>query len=61
VREAVYLVLFEMVGVDRKDAVALGLLYFAVTMLAGLTGALAFVTTNLPPRRSATRSGSGVV
>ena len=61
VREAVYLVLFGMVGVDRKDAVALGLLYFAVTMLAGLTGALAFVTTDLPARRSAPKNGSGVV
>ena len=50
VREAVYLVLFEMLGVDRNDAVALGLLFFATTILAGLTGALAFVTTELPSR-----------
>jgi glycosyltransferase 2 family protein len=50
VREAVYLVLFAMVGVDRNDAVVLGLLYFAVTMLAGLTGALAFIAIDLPSR-----------
>jgi uncharacterized membrane protein YbhN (UPF0104 family) len=52
VREAVYLLLFEMLGVDRIDAVALGLLFFAVTILAGLTGALAFVTTDLPTRNN---------
>lgn len=51
-REAVYLVLFEMVGIDHKDAVALGLLYFATTMLAGLTGVIAFVSTDLPSRRT---------
>jgi len=50
VREAVYLMLFQMMGIDRDDAVALGLLFFAVTMFAGLTGALAFITTDLPSR-----------
>jgi hypothetical protein len=63
-REAAYLVLFSMAGVGREDAIALGLLWFAATMLGGLTGAIAFVTTELPkpaptnqhPRRAASLS-----
>ena len=49
-REAAYLALFGMAGVGRDDAIALGLLYFAATMLTGLCGAITFVTTELPSR-----------
>jgi glycosyltransferase 2 family protein len=48
VRETAYLMLFGMAGMARNDAIALGLLWFAATMLGGLTGAVAFVTTELP-------------
>ena len=48
VREATYVVLFGMAGVPKTDAIAMGLLWFAATMLCGMTGALAFVTTELP-------------
>jgi uncharacterized membrane protein YbhN (UPF0104 family) len=48
VREAAYLVLFGMVGMTRDDAIALGLLWFAATMLGGLTGAVAFALTDFP-------------
>ncbi len=47
-RESAYLVLLGMGGVARDDAIALGLLWFAVTMLVGLTGAIAFVSTPTP-------------
>jgi uncharacterized membrane protein YbhN (UPF0104 family) len=45
VREGAYLVLFGMAGVDRTNAIALGLLWFACTTLGALPGALAFVAT----------------
>jgi glycosyltransferase 2 family protein len=48
VREAAYVVLFGHAGVARPDTIALGLLWFASTMLGGLTGIFAFVTTKLP-------------
>jgi uncharacterized protein (TIRG00374 family) len=48
VREATYVVLFGMAGVPKTDAIALGLLWFAATMLCGMTGALAFMTTEVP-------------
>jgi uncharacterized membrane protein YbhN (UPF0104 family) len=48
VREAAYLVLFGYAGLARPDTIALGLLWFASTMLGGLTGIFAFVTTKLP-------------
>lgn len=48
VRETAYLMLFGMAGVGRNDAIALGLLWFAATMLAGLTGAIAFAATAVP-------------
>lgn len=51
-REGAYLVLFGIAGIGREDAIALGLLWFAATMLGGLTGAIAFVTTDLPKVRS---------
>ena len=48
IRETAYLVLFGMTGVGREDAIALGLLWFAATMLAGLAGGVAFVRTPVP-------------
>jgi uncharacterized membrane protein YbhN (UPF0104 family) len=48
IRESAYLVLFGMAGMARQDAIALGLLWFAATMLAGLTGAVAFISTPTP-------------
>jgi len=45
VRETAYLFLFGLAGIRHEDAIALGLLWFAATMLGGLTGGLAFVTT----------------
>jgi glycosyltransferase 2 family protein len=48
VREAAYVVLFGYSGLARPDTIALGLLWFASTMLGGLTGIFAFVTTKLP-------------
>jgi uncharacterized membrane protein YbhN (UPF0104 family) len=47
-RETAYLFLFGMAGVSRDDAIALGLLYFAATMVGGLCGGIAFVTTAVP-------------
>jgi hypothetical protein len=34
-----------MAGMRKEDAIALGLLWFAATMIGGLTGAIAFVMT----------------
>ncbi len=51
IRESAYLVLFGMAGMGKDDAIALGLLWFAATMLGGLTGAIAFVT--MPPTAAA--------
>jgi hypothetical protein len=48
IRESAYLVLFGMAGVRKEDAIALGLLWFAVTLVGGMTGAIAFVTTPAP-------------
>ena len=48
VRETAYLVLFGTAGMGREDAIALGLLWFAATMLGGLTGAIAFALTEFP-------------
>ncbi len=45
IRESAYLVLFGTAGMRKEDAIALGLLWFAATMVGGLTGAIAFVTT----------------
>jgi uncharacterized membrane protein YbhN (UPF0104 family) len=50
VRETAYLVLFGMAGMARDDAIALGLLWFAASMLGGLTGAIAFVLTDFPEK-----------
>jgi uncharacterized membrane protein YbhN (UPF0104 family) len=48
IRESAYLVLFGMAGMRKEDAIALGLLLFAVTMVGGMTGAIAFVTRPAP-------------
>ena len=48
IRESAYLLLFGMAGVRKEDAIALGLLWFAVTLVGGLTGSIAFVTTPTP-------------
>lgn len=45
VREGAYLLLFGIAGVDRRNAIALGLLWFACTTIGALPGALAFVAT----------------
>jgi uncharacterized membrane protein YbhN (UPF0104 family) len=50
VRETANLVLFGMAGMARDDAIALGLLWFAATMLGGLTGAIAFVLVDFPEK-----------
>jgi uncharacterized membrane protein YbhN (UPF0104 family) len=47
-RESAYVVLFGMAGIAHNDAIALGLLWFAATVLSGLTGAVAFATTAPP-------------
>jgi len=51
VRETAYLVLFGMAGMAREDAIALGLLWFAATMIGGLTGAVAFALTDFPDKQ----------
>ena len=51
VRETAYLVMLGMAGVRKEDSIALGLLWFAATMLGGLTGAIAFVLTRAPSTR----------
>jgi glycosyltransferase 2 family protein len=48
IRESAYLVLFGMAGMRKEDAIALGLLWFAATILGGLTGVIAFVSTPTP-------------
>jgi hypothetical protein len=45
VRESAYLAMFGMAGVAHQDAVALGLLWFASTLIAGLSGIIPFVLT----------------
>lgn len=48
IRETAYLVLFGMAGMRKENAIALGLLWFAATVIGGLTGGIAFVTTPAP-------------
>ncbi|MGH7841947.1 MAG: lysylphosphatidylglycerol synthase transmembrane domain-containing protein [Candidatus Binataceae bacterium] len=48
VRESTYLLLFGMAGVARQDAVALGLMWFATTLIAGLSGLWPFIVTPAP-------------
>jgi glycosyltransferase 2 family protein len=52
VRETAYLMLFGMAGMAKADAIALGLLWFAATVLGNLTGVIAFVLTETPPLRA---------
>lgn len=56
-RESAYLVLFGMAGMGRDDAIALGLLWFAVMVASGLTGSIAFVTTPAPSASSSEPAG----
>ena len=44
-----------MAGMARDDAIALGLLWFAATMLGGLTGAIAFVLVDFPEKQGLER------
>lgn len=46
VREGAYLVLFGIAGIDRTNAIALGLLWFVSTTLGALPGLLAFAVTS---------------
>jgi glycosyltransferase 2 family protein len=52
VRETSYLMLFGMAGMAKADAIALGLLWFAATLLGNLTGVVAFLLTETPPLRT---------
>jgi uncharacterized membrane protein YbhN (UPF0104 family) len=52
VRETAYLMLFGMAGMAKADAIALGLLWFAATVLGNLTGVVAFILTETPPLRA---------
>jgi uncharacterized membrane protein YbhN (UPF0104 family) len=47
-REAAYLVLLGMAGIAKDQAVALSLLYFAATMVGGMTGVVPFIVTRMP-------------
>lgn len=58
IRESAYLVLFGMAGMGKNDAIALGLLWFAVMVVSGLTGGVAFVTSPAP---SAPPNAAGAV
>jgi glycosyltransferase 2 family protein len=48
IRETAYLILFAAAGVAKPDAVALSLLYFAATLIGGLTGIAPFLSTPMP-------------
>jgi glycosyltransferase 2 family protein len=58
VRETAYLMLFGMAGMAKSDAIALGLLWFAASVLGNLTGVVAFVLTETPPLRATTEEPS---
>src|SRR5579875_471096 len=58
-REGIYVVLFGMAGANKADAVALGLLWFAITTFAGLCASFAFVIAPTPiERQNSTRNGA---
>lgn len=61
VREGAYTILFGMAGLGRADAVALGLLWFASSMLGRLVGIFPFLATEAPawrlPRAGDSRIG----
>lgn len=48
VRDSIYVWLFGMTGMAHHNAIALSLLWFAATMLGGLSGAIAFISTPAP-------------
>jgi glycosyltransferase 2 family protein len=48
VREGLYVVLFGMAKVNKADAAALGLLWFAITTFAGLCASAAFILAPTP-------------
>ena len=54
VRETAYLMLFGIAGMPKQDAIALGLLWFAATVLGNLTGVVSFALTETPPLRAST-------
>lgn len=58
-REATYLVMLGLAGVSHGDAVALGLLWFTTTALAGLTGIVPFLMTGTPTFGRETGDESG--
>ena len=43
IRETAYLVLFGYAGMDKPDAIALGLLWFATTLIGGVTGVFGLI------------------
>lgn len=49
IREGAYIFLFSLVGIGKPDAVALGLLWFACTILSGLCGVAAFMVAKTEP------------
>jgi glycosyltransferase 2 family protein len=51
VREGIYVVLFGMAGVGKADAAALGLMWFAITTVAGLCASAAFFAAPTPIER----------
>ena len=51
VRESAYVVLLGSAGMRDTDAIALGLLWFACTTVAGLVGGVVFVSSDLPKIR----------
>ena len=53
-RETAYVVLLGGIGISHPDAIAMGLLWFAATMTGGLTGIIAFATTDLPTAETTT-------
>lgn len=51
VREGAYAMLLGFAGVAHQDAIALGLLWFSLTMIGGLAGLPLFLLTPLPSAR----------
>lgn len=49
IREGAYIFLFSLMGIGKPDAVALGLLWFASTILSGLLGVVAFMIAKTEP------------
>jgi len=49
IREGAYIFLFSLAGIGKPDAVALGLLWFASTILSALLGVAAFMIAKTAP------------